>query len=134
MNYKYSEDMKYLALYWALRFVETKEDIMVKTYNNNYQIIIDAEQQYVDFGNDIKIIGDKFLLLTNHKSFVILECVDKLLTMGYMPSEIIIDLQGEFEISVSNLNIQCFEWNKMDNRTFISKQNAQIYIKCSEGY
>ena len=98
MNYKYSEDMKYLALYWALRFIETKEDIMVKTYEGGYKITIDAENQYVDFGNRITIIGDKYLSLTNHKSFVVLECVDKLLTMGYLPSEIIIDLQNEFEV------------------------------------
>ena len=49
MNYKYSEDMKYLALYWALRFVETKEGIMVKTYNNGYKVTIDVEKQFVDW-------------------------------------------------------------------------------------
>ena len=129
MNYKYSEDMKYLALYWALRFIETKEDILVKTYNDNYKVTIDAENQYVDFGNRITIIGDKYLSLTNHKSFVILECVDKLLTMGYSPSEIIIDLQNEFDIYVSNLYIKCFEWNHMDNSELTPKPGTSISIK-----
>ena len=106
MNYKYSEDMKYLALYWALRFVETEEDIMVKEYKGGYKITIDAEYQYVDFGNRITMIGDKTLSLTDHKSFVVLECVDKLLSMGYLPSEIIIDLQNEFDIYANNLYIK----------------------------
>ena len=129
MNYKYSEDMKYLALYWALRFIETKEDIMVKTYDGGYKITIDAENQYVDFGNRITVIGDKYLSLTNHKSFVILECVDKLLTMGYLPSEIIIDLQNEFDIYAANLYIKCFEWNYMDDSHITPKPGTFISIK-----
>lgn len=129
MNYKYSEDMKYLALYWALRFIETKEDIMVKTYDGGYKITIDAENQYVDFGNRITVIGDKYLSLTNHKSFVILECVDKLLTMGYLPSEIIIDLQNEFDIYAANLYIKCFEWNHMDDNSLTPKPGTFISIK-----
>ena len=129
MNYKYSEDMKYLALYWALRFIETKEDIMVKTYDGGYKITIDAENQYVDFGNRITVIGDKYLSLTNHKSFVILECVDKLLTMGYLPSEIIIDLQNEFDIYAANLYIKCFEWNHMDDSAFTPKPGTYISVK-----
>ena len=129
MNYKYSEDMKYLALYWALRFIETKEDILVKTYDGGYKITIDAENQYVDFGNRITIIGDKYLSLTTHKSFVILECVDKLLTMGYLPSEIIIDLQNEFDIYATNLYIKCFEWNHMDDSAFTPKPGTYISVK-----
>lgn len=129
MNYKYSEDMKYLALYWALRFIETKEDILVKTYEDGYKITIDAENQYVDFGNRITVIGDKYLSLTNHKSFVILECVDKLLTMGYLPSEIIIDLQNEFDIYAANLYIKCFEWNHMDDSSITPKPGTFISVK-----
>ena len=128
MNYKYSEDMKYLALYWALGFVETKEDILVKTYHG-YKVTINAEGQYVDFGERITIIGDKYLYLTSHKSFVILECVNKLLTMGYLPSEIIIDLQNEFDIYVSNLYIKCFEWNHMDDSSLSPKPGTFISVK-----
>lgn len=129
MNYKYSEDMKYLALYWALRFVETEEDIMVKEYKGGYKITIDAERQYVDFGNRITMIGDKTLSLTDHKSFVILECVDKLLSMGYLPSEIIIDLQNEFDIYANNLYIKCFEWGHMDDSNITPKPGTFLSIK-----
>lgn len=129
MNYKYSEDMKYLALYWALRFVETEEDIMVKEYKGGYKITIDAEHQYVDFGNRITMIGNKTLSLTDHKSFVILECVDKLLSMGYLPSEIIIDLQNEFDIYANNLYIKCFEWGHMDDSNITPKPGTFLSIK-----
>ena len=129
MNYKYSEDMKYLALYWALRFVETEEDIMVKEYKGGYKITIDAEHQYVDFGNRITMIGDKTLSLNNHKSFVILECVDKLLSMGYLPSEIIIDFQNEFDIYTNNLYIKCFEWGHMDDSNITPKPGTFLSIK-----
>ena len=129
MNYKYSEDMKYLALYWALRFTETEEDILVKKYKSGYKITIDAENQYVDFGNRITMIGEKRLSLTDHKSFVILECVDKLLTMGYLPSEIIIDLQNEFDIYANNLYIKCFQWGHMDDSNITPKPGTFLSIK-----
>ena len=129
MNYKYSEDMKYLALYWALRFVETEEDIMVKEYKGGYKITIDVEHQYVDFGNRITMIGDKTLSLTDHKSFVVLECVDKLLSMGYLPSEVIIDLQNEFDIYANNLYIKCFEWGHMDDSNITPKPCTFLSIK-----
>ena len=129
MNYKYSEDMKYLALYWALRFVETEEDILIKTYKDGYKVTIYAESQYVDFGDGITIIGDNHYSLTSHKSFVVLECVDKLLTMGYSPSEIIIDLQNEFDIYAGNLYIKCFEWKHMDDSSLTPKAGTYISIK-----
>ena len=121
--------MKYLALYWALRFVETEEDIMVKEYKGGYKITIDAENQYVDFGNRITMIGDKTLSLTDHKSFVVLECVDKLLSMGYLPSEIIIDLQNEFDIYANNLYIKCFEWGHTDGSNITPKPGTFLSIK-----
>ena len=121
--------MKYLALYWALRFIETEEDVYKKTYKNGYKVTIYAEKQYVDFGDRITIIGEEYLSLTNHKSFVILECVDKLLTMGYLPSEIIIDLQNEFDIYAANLYIKCFEWKHMDDSAIEPKPGTFISIK-----
>ena len=35
------KDMKYTALYWALRFFEVEENVHVKNYND-YKIKIDA--------------------------------------------------------------------------------------------
>ena len=129
MNYRFAMDMKYLALYWALGFVEINEDIFAKTYKGGYKVIIDAGKQYVDFGNRITIIGGKYLPLNTHKSFVILECVNKLLCMGYLPSEIIIDSQNEFDIYAANLYIKCFEWKHMDDSALTPKQGTFISIK-----
>ena len=37
-----SKDMKYTALYWALRFVDTELDVHKKSYNG-YEVTIYAE-------------------------------------------------------------------------------------------
>lgn len=117
IDLRISRDLKYIALYTALRFFETDEDIYEKEYKNNI-IKIDANSGKVDFGK-ITIINDsktdKYYLLNTHKSFVVLECIDKVLSMGYSPHEIIIDLNNEFDIYCSNrFFIKCYEWDKME--------------------
>lgn len=82
-----SLDMKYTALYWALRFVEKELDVHTKSYNG-YEVTIYAEDQYVDFGD--KINGIRKYPLTEHEGFVVLECVDRLFNEGYLPEEITI--------------------------------------------
>ena len=42
-----SMDMKYTALYWALRFVENELDVHVKEYSG-YKIIIDESLIYAE--------------------------------------------------------------------------------------
>lgn len=113
-NLRLAKDMKYEALYWALGFEELNKGIFTKVYNKNLKIEIHADKQQVDLGNKISIVNGEFLLLTTHKSFVILECIDKLLTMGYKPSEIIIDLDNEYDIYCKDLYIRCFEWNHLE--------------------
>lgn len=91
-----SMDMKYTALYWALRFVENELDVHVKEYNG-YKITIYANEQEVDFGDKIiceQIVGGKAIQqfgkypLNSHKSFVVLELIDRLLNNGYKPEHI----------------------------------------------
>ena len=102
-----AKDMKYTALYWALRFVETELDVHKKSYNG-YEITIYAEDQAVDFGNRIKC--NARYPLTSHKSFVVLECVDRLLTDGYTPEQIA--LNSEFDIAIDgNVVINCVAWD-----------------------
>ena len=129
MHYRFAIDMKYLALYWALRFYETEENIMEKIYKNGYKVVIDVENQFVSFGKSITLIGAETFSLTSHKSFVVLECVDKLLMMGYSPSEIIIDLDNEFDIYAKNLYIKCFEWKHMDDSSITPKPGTFLSIK-----
>ena len=47
-----SMDMKYTALYWALRFVENELDVHVKEYSG-HKITINANEQEVDLGDKI---------------------------------------------------------------------------------
>ena len=82
-----SLDMKYTSLYWALRFVENELDILTKNYEG-YSITIYAEEQRVDYGSLIKC---NYNQLIRHKDFVILECIDRLLLNGFVPSAITIN-------------------------------------------
>ena len=92
-----SMDMKYTALYWALRFIENELDVHVKDYSG-YKITIYANEQVVDFGDKIKVEDltnsgktvkqTKRYPLDLHKSFVVLELIDRLLTSGYKPEHI----------------------------------------------
>lgn len=113
-NLRLAKDMKYEALYWALGFEELNKGIFTKAYNRNLTVKINADKQMVDYDNKISIVNGESLLLTTHKSFVILECIDKLLTMGYKPSEIIIDLDNEYDIFCKDLYIKCYEWNHLE--------------------
>jgi len=113
-NLRIAKDMKYEAFYWALGFEELNKGIFTKVYNKSLTVKINVDKQLVDFNNKISIVNGETLLLTTHKSFVILECIDKLLTMGYKPSEIIIDLDNEYDIYCKDLYIKCYEWNHLE--------------------
>ena len=102
-----SKDMKYTALYWALRFVETELDVHKKSYNG-YEVTIYAEEQAVDFGERIKCSGR--YPLTSHKSFVVLECVDRLLTDGYAPEQIVLGEGCDIEID-GKTAAKCVAWD-----------------------
>ena len=108
-----SMDMKYTALYWALRFVENELDVHVKDYSG-YKIIINAEKQSVSYGQGIKVLGEELSFLKRHKDFVILECVDRLLLKGYKPADIVLDgRENRPDIILSeNIEIYCEQWGK----------------------
>ncbi len=110
------KDMKYTALYWALRFFEVEENVHVKNYND-YKVTIYADKQYVDFGEKIK--NGRRYYLNSHQSFVVLECVDRLLTNGYPPEQIIIN--NFFDICVYDghdyIGISCYAWDDYDGES-----------------
>lgn len=114
-NLRLAKDMKYEALYWSLGFEELNKGVFTKVYNKSLTVKINADKQLVDFNNKISIVNGNSLLLTTHKSFVVLECIDKLLSMGYKPNEMIIDLDNEYDIYCKDLYIKCFEWNHLEN-------------------
>lgn len=120
-----AKDMKYEALYWALGFIEYKKGIFEKEYSS-IKIIIDSERGIVDLDSKISIVNSDSFKLDSHKSFVILECIDKLLSMGYLPFEIIIDFKNEYDIYCKDLYIKCFEWNHTEEDNVEFKKD---YIK-----
>ncbi len=105
-----AKDMKYEALYWALGFIEYEKGTFEKEYTG-LKIVIDSERATVDLDSKISVINSESFKLDSHKSFVLLECIDKLLSMGYLPSEIIVDFKNEYDIYCKDLYIKCFEWN-----------------------
>lgn len=124
-----TKTLKYEALYIILGFDEIKDGIFQKKYPYN-TITINTNNMAVDFGSSISVINGNFIL-KNDKSFVILECVDRLLSLGYSPLEIIIDLDNEFDLYVKNIYIKCFEWDWAKPRKFdkgIIKGNSPKYL------
>ena len=122
-NLRLAKDMKYEALYWALGFEELEKNIFTKHYNN-LTIQINSELGLVDFKNKLSIVNADSFKLNTHKSFVILECIDKLLSMGYLSSDIILDLDNEYDIYCKDLYIKCFEWNHEEDDNVEFKVDA----------
>ena len=125
-----SRDFKYTALYTALRFFETKKNIYAKEYSNCI-LLIEINEGFVNLDkityiDDEERISHKFRL-NSHKDFVILECIDKLLTMGYTPEEIIIQEDNEYDIYCKNLYIRCYEWGHIDSQDDISPKDNTFY-------
>ena len=102
-------DFKYLALYWALGFEPDDRGILVKDYKD-CRIEIDTEKGEASLGSPLTVVGSNALPLDTHKSFVILECVDRLLELGYAPSEIVVDTNNEWDVYVDDIYIKCYEW------------------------
>lgn len=72
-----SKNMKYTALYWAMRFFEHVPDLFEKTFPDKTHITIKADTQEV-------FINDAFaFLLDSHESFVKLEFINRVLTLGH---------------------------------------------------
>ena len=101
--------MKYEALYWALDFETEGNGIFTKTYRSGMCATIDVEKQNACFDKITENIP-----LNTHKSFVVLECLDKLLSMGYRPEELSLFSESGFDIQSSDLKIACFEWNHIE--------------------
>ncbi len=122
--YALAKDMKYEALYWALKFEENEEGVFYKKYQST-RAIIDSNKQCAYF-DGITIVNQKCLTLNKHKDFVILEVIDRLLGMGYSKSSIIIDLNNEYDVYCQNLYIKCYEWGQLEEE-FIEMNTDKVY-------
>ena len=89
-----SKNMKYTALYWAMRFFEHVPDVFEKVYKDGTHILIDSNSQKVFINKDL------VFLLDSHESFVKLECINRLLELGYK--------LGDFELKSDKLLFRGF--------------------------
>lgn len=113
-----SKNMKYTALYWSMRFSEVEPDIFIKKFlSQNVMITIKANEQKV-------YINDVFAFeLSSHESFVKLECINRLLTLGYSMSDFKIE---EDVIKLKNFDICFITW---DDPFILEPLNNRVIYK-----
>ncbi len=96
-----SKNMKYTALYWAMRFYEYAPDLYRKEYKNGTCVEIDAERQTA-------LIGKTKLSMNTHESFVVLELLDRLFSLGYMQNDIHV---AGTRLKFRNFAVYCYVWD-----------------------
>lgn len=112
-----SKNMKYTALYCAMRFFEVEPDLFEKHYKlQDLRIVIKANEQRVLVG------GIYSFELNTHESFVMLECLNRLLILGYDVKDIIIE---DNIIRFKEFQISFITWD--DNFYFKEVNNHVIY-------
>lgn len=124
-------DMKYVILYHKLGYKETSPDIFEKIYPD-CTIFIYSEKQIFSY-------NDVFYSLIDHKDFVILECLDRLLKLGYSSEEIRLN-EDDCDIvlmqnKIPRLNIICEQWGddfKEKNASFRPKNHLPYVIYTSK--
>ena len=114
-----SKNMKYTALYWAMRFFEHTPDIFEKTYADGTHILIDSNSQ------EVFINGKLSFLVNSHESFVKLECINRILSLGFSVNDFALS-NGEFELKFKGYDIRFIVWDdkfelETDDKTVIYK-------------
>ena len=99
-----SKNMKYTALYGAMRFFEHIPDVFEKTYDDGTNIRIDSANQTV-YINEAKCFE-----LNIHESFVKLECVNRLLTLGYSINDYLL-VDDDNEMYFKGYKIKFIVWD-----------------------
>ena len=99
-----SKNMKYTALYWAMRFFEHTPDVFEKTFDDGTHIVIKSDSQEV-------FINDKFaFLLDTHESFVKLECINRILSLNCSIKDIS-SIDEKLEFSFRGFLIKFIVWD-----------------------
>ncbi|MBO4532859.1 MAG: leucine-rich repeat protein [Treponema sp.] len=106
-----AKDMKYEALYWALGFEEKRKDLFAKEYSVNKFAGVYTDRQQAVFA-DVRAL-DGFISLKTPESFVVLECIDRLIELGAKPEKIIFGEQDSCTLRYWDYKITCYEWGHM---------------------
>ncbi|MFW1748589.1 restriction endonuclease subunit S [Acinetobacter guillouiae] len=122
---------------------EGTSDIFLKKYSEDYCIEIDLKNQTFYFGGKIKIQAKDSQKITKSEDWVVLECVDRLLTKGYKPENISLEkvypaghgFSGRLDICVTHDNgdeyllIECKTYGKEFEKEFtrMKKDGGQLF-------
>lgn len=139
--------MHYIKLIKQLGFLpkENTSGIYQKKYPgcNSYALEIDIENERINYGPQIQTESRTTLNFTQDENWVVLECVDRLLTKGYQPQNIILEktwatghgTSGRLDILVTHedgsayLMIECKTWGKEFEKALkrIGKDGGQLF-------
>lgn len=119
-----SKNMKYTALYWAMRFFEYEPNIFVKDYKIGTKIEIYADEQQVYINEQLSFE------LNTHESFVKLECIDRLLSLGYFLNDVHMD-NDLFRFK--GYNIQFIVWDKSFSQKQANDKDVQYKSRLVSG-
>lgn len=136
--------MKYKEHVLAMKFVPKNgtNDIYHKIYVD-YAIEIDFETQSINYGSTITAESKTTQNFSQPENFVVLECVDRLLTKGYKPQNIVLEktwpsghgTSGRLDICVNRedgtpyMLIECKTFGKEYNKELarIRKDGGQLF-------
>ncbi len=128
--------MKHKKLIQALGFTakENSSGVFQKKYSNadNYTIEIDFEKENFLFGDKIKTESKTTQNFSQAENWVVLECVDRLLSKGYQPQNITLEktwatghgTSGRLDVLVTRNNgsaylmIECKTWGAEFDKAF----------------
>lgn len=135
--------MKNLAQVIGFQPKENAEDVFVKKYQGDYCLEIDFKNLIFHFGGKIKVQRKVSQNITKSEDWVVLECVDRLLTKGYKPENISFEkvypaghgFSGRLDICVTRddgseyLLIECKTYGKEFDKEFnrINKDGGQLF-------
>jgi type I restriction enzyme M protein len=98
---------------------EGAKGIFRKEYSQfrNYAIEVNCDKQIIDYGNKIKCGSKRTLNFSRDENFVVLECVDRLLTKGYKAGR-----------CISGKKLSCWTWGHKIFRYFSLRLSLVIKI------
>lgn len=122
---------------------ENATAIYIKNYQDGYSVEIDFDKQTFHFGGKIKVYDKEYQNITKPEDWVVLECVDKLLTKGYKPENIVLEkvypaghgFSGRLDVCVTRedgseyLLIECKTYGKEFDKELsrIKKDGGQLF-------
>ncbi|MCT7596131.1 restriction endonuclease subunit S [Aliarcobacter butzleri] len=135
-----TQDIKELLNILGFKPEESKTNIYIKKYNQ-YVIRIDFNLGLIDYGNKITL-GDKTTSnFSSSENFVVLECVNRLLDMGYSPEKLTLEIKwdlgrkekGKLDIYVADKDDDTKCFLMIECKTFGSEYEKEKKNMLSKG-